>query len=183
MDAHRFDSLARTLSTTGSRRVALAVGGSGIGALLGLAGITAGESKKKRKKKNKKKKLRCNMMAGEIPCPLFGGSCCDGFLGETCTTCGCCPAQTHTLCCIHADGRHNCCQTDWACCWGPTGPATCCPPGGTCCRKDDGTYGLNACCIEGTTCCNGVCCINAGYACTGGRCCSTLPGPQFCLPG
>lgn len=91
MDGTRFDSLARNLSTIGSRREAVkaaAVTSLGLGlASLGLAGADA---KKKRCKKLgqacKRRKKKC---CGDLRCETRTGAssrtCCKVGLGEECT--------------------------------------------------------------------------------------------------
>ena len=73
MDAHRFDSLARFLTTAGSRRRALAA----LGSLVTLGALPAGAKKGKKNEKPKTNAFRC-VDVGK-GCQGKNGTCCSGI--------------------------------------------------------------------------------------------------------
>jgi hypothetical protein len=154
-----FDDLTREL-TVPSRRAVLAILGMGVlGAMFGRdpAEETVAQRRRqqahdeKKKKRNRKKKkpspppspppppaTRCNTIGGEVSCiePIFElEDCCDIFLGEVCTACGCCLESDSCCgetCCPSGQeccGGRDCCPTDYECCSG----GECCHPSMTCC--------------------------------------------------
>jgi hypothetical protein len=148
MDATCFDHLSKILAGGGDRRSAIrAVAGFGLAGMLSRSDANASRKKRKRKKKSPPPlppspppppASRCNLIGGEISCiePIFElEDCCDIFLGEVCTACGCC-LESDSCCgetCCPAGqeccGGRDCCPTDYECCSG----GECCHPSMTCC--------------------------------------------------
>lgn len=134
MDADRFDTLARTLDSSPSRRGVI---GASILGLLGLRELlTADARKKKRKKKGKKKK--------SAACPaerVCGADCCSE--GRVCDANGaCCPAER--VCASGCCGEGEICSSsgeclDQSCC---SGEVVCGPYNsqGTCCLYPEYAY-------------------------------------------
>jgi hypothetical protein len=93
MDGTRFDAIARTLSTVGTRREsvkAVAAAGLGIGlASLGLAEADAKKRKKRCKKLGQQCKPRKKKCCGDLRCETRTGAtnrtCCRVGLGEECS--------------------------------------------------------------------------------------------------
>jgi len=187
MDGSHFDTLARVLSSSTSRRGALRLlVGPALSALLTLGALPSAaknnKKKKNNKKNNKKKKddvcphgQNCPDVAipqpppgfvcpdpNEFYCPNFTPpGCCP--LGTVCPTAGsagqCCPPDAPIGC---ANG--SCTRTGFVCCPNNTGS---CRDGSPCCGE--------SCCGQGQTCCH-----SRGTCCPGGYYCCDL-GP-FCCP-
>jgi hypothetical protein len=167
MDARRFDTLARIVSTAGSRRRVVESALGGVLALRGLAEPDEAEAKKKcppcKKRKNGKCKKRKPDGTG---CPggtCQGGSCVAGNGGNGCP-------DRQKLCgtaCILAG---QCC-TDSDC---PTG-TTCCDQLCTDTMTDPRHCGgCTTACLAGKTCGGGLCCTAREDDCTtAGECCGT----------
>jgi hypothetical protein len=157
MDANRFDTLARSLTTAGSRRRALALALSGAVGLLALAhaddAVAGGECKPKCKECNKCKK----------------GTCKDG----KCKKGKCKPTPTGTGC------RTGTCASGSCVAAAPPPP----PPGPTC--KSAQQVCANDCCAPMVcadnfcTAASNVCCGNPGVAC--GAHCDCCGVDTFCL--
>lgn len=99
MDAHRFDSLTRSLTDVRSRRGALSALLGGALGLLELADAAAkkkGKGKGKKKKKKKKFKPPCNHELNEVLC---GQECCNTITGTATKCCdgACIPTSS---CCL-----------------------------------------------------------------------------------
>jgi hypothetical protein len=157
MDGSRFDSLARTLVTVGSRRRAL--GGVLFAGALGMVGsVVETDAKKKKKpcppcKKRKKGKCRGGCAAGAVCRENVCVFCASGQVG------------CRDVCITLATDRANC---------GKCGAA--CPAGAIC---QNGTCRF---CEPGTTQCGNVCANLATDATNCGRCGRTCPTGQ-CLNG
>ncbi len=160
MDEIRFDRLARTLTTAGSRRRALAALSSGLALATGATSPHETEAKKKCPPCKKPKKGKCK---GKKPdgTPCAGGTCQSGV-------------------CTRATGQPTCtglaqsCSADAACCTGI------CNAGGSNVGPFPGTANECATCRTG-----GAACAGAGDpTCCGARTCSYrspgAPAPDRC---
>ena len=164
MDARRFDTLTRIVSTAGSRRRAVATAVGGVLALLGLADPHDATAKKKCSPCKKRKQGKCKKKKPDgTACP--GGTCQRG----SCITDNRCP-----------DGQKPCgpaCILAGQCC-----TSTDCPIGTTCCNQlctdtmTDPRHcgGCTTVCSAGKTCAGGRCCTAREDDCTtAGECCGT----------
>src|SRR5215207_6924815 len=151
MDARRFDTLARIVSTAGSRRRAVATAVGGVLALLGLANPHDATAKKKCPPCKKRKQGKCKKKKPDgTACP--GGTCRGGS-------------------CIAATGGNGC----------PDGQRPCgtrCILPGQCCTDTDCSTGTTCCgrlCVDTTSDtrhCGGCATPCAAVqTCAGGRCC------------
>jgi hypothetical protein len=198
MDAERFDTLARALRASSSRRLTLrGLTALGLTAVLyrDQAEATKRHRKKKDKKDDNKNKRRC---ASEFPvfCPGLG--CCRGDM-RTCCPAGCAPAGYR--CCTAAQGGGSCPPEAPQCC-GPTPQSpqgTCVQSGTLCCASANGgscPADTPVCCPAGTGpqtgarpgCCEAnfpLCCPAESNACApeGGSCCTAAQGGGSCGPG
>jgi hypothetical protein len=186
MDRFHFDALTRSLTTAGSRRLALATLLGGAFGRLGLAGIEAKRKSGKCKpkctacekcdkgtcdKKNGKKvckKGTCKPKAAGSPCTTFRGGVCQN---ETCFATSSCPAITTPLC---APGRPaiacgGTAQVPCVCTSSTEGQMVCVqlPPGLNC---PDVTP-----CSSSATCGAGFACVEVGSCCTEGPANGCLP--------
>lgn len=167
MDADRFDSLTRTLTTAGSRRRALALAISGaLGSLLTPYDAEAHDALEKCKKLKGDKKKKCLKKAKKHD--RRHASCTPNCAGKDCGPDGCgrsCGACTGGDCvngtCDCPDGQELCGGVCREAC--PTGsvrlPATC-----NCCNPPDGP------CNQPTpdpTCCSGLCTFLGTGVCRG----------------
>ncbi len=137
MDADRFDTIARTLHSTPTRRLTLgALTALGLAAILGdheVAAKKKGGGKKDGGKKKKKKGVKCQGKSCKKEeekqfCHPAGEQC-------TFTPYPCCPG---TLCCNHV---------------APYNTGFCVLPSDECCRKQF------APCTRSIECCDGLCCF------------------------
>ena len=163
MDHHRFDHLARSLSSISSRRGAVrALGGALIAALgasrleeVAAACVPAGKKCGHGRKCCRGTKCvggRCKCAAG-VPC---AGACCPG--GQTCLGGRCCDGKPETCQGRQCGGATNACGQAFDCGPCPGGQAcddgTCrCPAGQTRCA--DGA--CRACCVDGDCAGNRIC--------------------------
>ena len=149
MDHHRFDTLTRSLTTTGSRRRALTVALSGAFGVLGLVPADDAAAAKKCPPCKKRKQGKCKKTLPDGTA-CSGGTCQGGSCVRT-------PSPPSSRCTPECSGKT--CGDD-GCdgfCGSCTAPETC--HGGTCCRPD----------------CNGKDCGDDGCGgscgpCTGGTC-------------
>jgi hypothetical protein len=189
MDAERFDTLARIISTAGSRRRAVATAVGGALTLFGL--VDSHEAAAKKKKAcppcKKRKKGKCK---GKLPdgtgCP--GGSCRAGSCiaaspppPPPCAATGCpygdvCQGQV----CVNCLGAP--CVNNGQCCTNFCAAFTACA-----CAF--GNFGPDFGCTSNAQCCNGSCnlatgkcdCDPAGSPCTdSSTCCGTCSGSGVC---
>lgn len=171
MDNEQFDSLARKLATTHSRRSLLVGAVAGGIALLSRGDVTA--------------RRRGHTIAPPPPdpCPgqvVCGTDCCDS--GQCNTEQGrCCSAGT-TPCasgccepCARVTCGLDCCETDAQCCDGE-----CCPPGHECLSY----YFPEGSTLEEETCCRGdlICDTETTKCCEIGEQCCTRNGVSYCIP-
>ena len=161
MDAERFDTLARALQTTPTRRLTLgALTALGLAALLGEDEAEAKKKgrKKGKKKGGKKKGVKCQ---GES-CEKEGESLICHPAGEQCTFTPypCCPG---TACC---DGAP------------PYNSGVCARATSECCKKE------SADCMRSNECCPGLCCSSEGQCIVnldgGSPVCSTDDSIECC---
>ena len=208
MDAKQFDTVARALSTSGSRRGAL---GSVVGAVLALLGAAVpGAAKHRQHHDAKRRRVRAsarkcsptktsNRACAQFCAAVFGadtaaasqcisaGAKCQGL----CDTCGtttapsavCCPRDSSGLCTDYATA--TCCSTGELCC------------GDSCVANNASHCGTCTTACTGTTPdCNGTTCVcnadtnscGTGTECQGGSCvlCGDCGQPCclniFCFP-
>src|SRR5688500_1384791 len=90
MHTDRFDTLARTLSTAGSRRRALFATLGGASGLLGVSTLQEADAKNCKRIDNKKKRKKCLARARRTECiPACDGKQCGANgCGGTCGSCG-----------------------------------------------------------------------------------------------
>jgi hypothetical protein len=178
MDTDRFDTLARSLTESGSRRRALAtlLGGG----LVPVLGRTDGEAKKKKKACGRcqiKKKGKCTQAPDDAPCAT----------GRTCQG-GACTCLPGTYFC-ESQTQETCCTTGQACNSGTCGacPATnayCDFNTQLVCGIDSGTNGLCSCVtsVEGkTVCSNGFGQCQTQSCETDEECTALLREPAVCV--
>ena len=135
MDDHRFDALARSFSSPGTRRGV--IGGLLIGSL-SLLGLAEAGEKAKRKKKHKKK---TRQQTPSAPPPV---TCTPNCNDRTCGADGC-------------GGSCGTCSGGKLC----QGGLCACPSGqqdsGGVCGTDQVCYGFDQPCVLGSECCGGTC--------------------------
>jgi hypothetical protein len=156
VDAGNFDTLAKALVGSGSRRRAL--GGLLAGALALVGGQVEAKKNKKRKKKNKG---TCQTVGRKVSCAP-GVPCCDPAR----STIGGCGAPGNPICCASTGAAHpaesTCCTTASAgqggVCLAGTHPH-CCPfdAGAGCCQS-----GFPVCCPDSS---GGYCCPAGAFCC------------------
>jgi hypothetical protein len=177
MDGIRFDTLARSLTSAGSRRTALtAIFGGGLATL----GLGTTEAKKRKacppcKKRNRQGKCKKTKPDGAA---CAGGSCCDGVCVDTtsdprnCGTCGT-RCQVNGKCagggctCVKA----GCGNPDGSCCPSSDASICSCAPGAK--FTDVATCNFVDACPAGTTPCAGP---NCKACCPAGSICDTTKG-------
>jgi hypothetical protein len=181
MDADCFDDVLREWGS--SRRPIL---GAGLGALLGLAGISPGDAKKKKKKKKcKAPRVKC----GKVCCAA-GETCQDG----TCTSTSACPkgqTRCNGLCvdtlndAAHCGGCGNLCDPGYICQNGLC-PRICTPDqtrcSTYCADTDNDPANCGACgepCAPGFACQGGEC-HRATGTCTAGQDSCAAGSPISC---
>ena len=169
MDHHRFDTLTRSLTTTGSRRRALIMALSGALGVLGLVHADDAAAAKKCPPCKKRKQGKCKKKLPDGTA-CSGGMCQSGSCVRTPS-----PPPPPSDCTPECSGKD--CGDDGCAgvCGSCTAPETC--HDGTCCRpdcngKDCGDDGCGGSCgpCTGGTCQDGVCDCHDPFETCGGVC-------------
>jgi hypothetical protein len=170
MDADVFDALARSLTSAGSRRRALAVA---LGAPLAVFGLTETEARRKKNKKKKKKKNGGGAAPPVVPPPPVDAlaPCPDGR--AVCGDGTCCSRDKD---CVNVLGFIGCsCPGGTSGCTNQFCLSTTCPV-----VVDLGVCACQGACQDGRSLCGGTCC-SPSQECQGGTC-ACPAGAVECQP-